>query len=67
MAEVARKLQCRFVGHNCGSAPAPGMSTDEKAEQIKALAALIDTVASEMEDIRWRTSSSRSTSTTTGS
>lgn len=53
MAEVARRLQCRFVGHNCTAAPAPGMSTSEKAEQITALAALIDSVASDMEDIQF--------------
>jgi hypothetical protein len=51
MAEVAKELNCRFVGHSCGGAGAPGMSAGEKAEQIKALAALIDGVATDMDDI----------------
>ncbi len=53
MAQVARRLQCRFVGHSCGAATAPGMSTAEKADEIRALAALVDSVASEMEDIQF--------------
>lgn len=47
MADAARHLGCRHVGHPCLSAKAPGMAVADKADDIKRLAELIDSVASQ--------------------
>lgn len=42
LADVAVALGCRFLGHGVGAAPAPGIPTEAKADQIRRLARVMD-------------------------
>ncbi len=51
ICEAGVQLDCRYVGHSCGGAAASGMSTADKQDDIKRLAEIVDTVASEAPDM----------------
>lgn len=53
VAEVARRLDCRFLGHSGGRAEAPGMEVADKQEGIARLARIVDAVAAEAPEMRF--------------
>jgi len=53
VAEVARRLGCRFLGHSGGRAEAPGMEVGDKQEDIERLARIVDAVAADAPEMRF--------------
>ena len=50
-ARVAREQGCHHLGHSGGAAPEAGMAVEEKLPLIQRLAAIVDTVAGEFDEM----------------
>ncbi len=53
VAEIGQKLGCRYMGHPCWGADAPGMATADKREVIDRMVTVMDAVAATAPEIKF--------------